>query len=128
MLSACGDANGPKADNLAGTWLYSTSLSYAPFVCSVSNAELTITQHGDTLAGTYAHGALICGTQVDPESTGTIRGSVSGSTVNFFLSGIAFNTGSWSKNSMSGDATLPEDNGGQNISLTGAWSATRTGQ
>jgi hypothetical protein len=131
VLCACGaDTSGPKATGIAGAWRYSTSVSSSQggLVCTVTDAKLTLTQRGDTIVGTYTNGALVCGTQTNPYSSGTVSGLLSGSAVDFALSSVGENTGSWNGDSMSGETTVAIDISSGIPNLTGTWSATRVGR
>jgi hypothetical protein len=130
VLCACGsDSSGPKVTGIGGTWLYSTSVSSSQggLVCTVTDAELTLTQRGDSIVGTYTNGALVCGTQTNPYSSGTVSGLLSGSAVDLALSSVGENSGSWSGNSMSGETTVAIDISSGISNLTGPWLARRIG-
>jgi len=97
-------------------------------LCAPSpDAELTLTQSGATVSGTYANGPLVCGVPGDPTTTEAISGTVSGSSVNLFVNDLGQNTGSVSGNAMSGQLTVMIDISTGIITLTGPWSATRIG-
>ena len=134
IVGACsgGGPSGPEEQdaNIGGTWTYAaTNLASGGFTCNAS-LTLSLTQSSGTFHGSY-FGTLTCfggGDQI----TEPVQGQVTGGTVNG--NGIAFNidtsdfhhTGSVSGGSMSGTATMRLVLEGEQFTLTGPWSASRT--
>src|SRR5215210_1392940 len=93
LVTACGDdSNDPGNISIDGQWNASLSnMSGSGITCSsTAPTQITLDQAGTNFAGSYSGGELTCagaaGSGSAPVGTGAIiNGTISGSTVNFFL-------------------------------------------
>lgn len=127
---ACGGSTGPG--DLSGTWNYTDNITTpvgAVVNCS-SSGTATLTQSGTTLTGTIVTTQGTCtdafGSSIN--NTGTLDlsgGQIDGDQVSFQLPFCLLSGTISDSNSMSGSESCTRAIGGQALTLTGTWQATR---
>jgi hypothetical protein len=120
----------PTGVGIGGTWSYSATATTGDTVCTITGAVLTLTQAGPNITGTFTQAQLACtNTTISATASDTVsNGTITGLNVAFDLDTagiVVHNTGTTNNTEtlMSGNVVVRFFTD----SITGTWSATRTG-
>ncbi len=134
-LAACGssDTTAPKTTGVSGNWTFQELLANAGIGLSCADsATITLTQTGQTVAGTYTQtGVCSQGSQTIPNNgNGSIvSGVVTGDSISFSEDGSCLYTGTITGSPaarMAGKVDCPPNlAAGDSIDITGTWVMAR---
>ena len=132
-MTACGsDSTTPEVVDLTGTWdLNAQAISQSGLTCQWARVQLSLTQSGETVSGSYSGGARTCVFQGQTETvkldTGQIHaGMLNGSSISFVFGPFTM-AGTFGAKAMGGTISGAFTSEGLNQSdfLAGDWTAER---